>query len=137
MKRIVMVGVIALTGCTNNGDPDICTAIVDAPVAELSSESLENDFDPGWQRKNADACVHRQAYRLATSDDPAETVAKAVVEFCGGIIATSAIVNANDEVAKGLFTQDQRNQRADQIAANYEPFALSKVVEGRAGKCKA
>jgi len=137
MKRSVIAVALILTGCSNKGDPAICTVITDPVESESSEQFLKDEMSPSWNKAKADACVHRQAYRLSQSSDPAATIAKAAVEICGGEIATSAILNANEEVHNRIIAMNQRDRRADAIAHAYEAFALSKVVEGRAGKCKA
>lgn len=137
MQRVLIAAVaITLAGCGVRPDDSICTPIFDPPSAQSADDSLEFSESPDWQRKRADACVHRQAYRLALSEDPAETVAKAVVEFCASPIAGSAVLNANKEVDQGYIDASERDARMEAIVKAYEPFALSKVVEGRAGKCR-
>lgn len=142
ISRAGFVAVVAasalLTGCGGRGDPSVCTPILEPTTPSDADASLAAQRDAEWQRQRADACVHRQAYRLAGSGDPAETVAAAVVEACEAAVAHSAAVNAHWEMEQGyLAAGDQVIQRAAEIEANYERFALLKVVEGRAGGCPA
>lgn len=129
----------ALTaGCGAPSDPSICTPILEPTTPADADASLAAQRDADWQRKRADACVHRQAYHLAGAGDPAETVAAAAVEACEAAVSHSAAVNAHWEMEQGYIEAGgQVMQRAAEIKANYELFALLKVVEGRAGRCKA
>lgn len=143
MKRAIIAAALILTGCSNNGDPSVCTPILDPRSASSIEDGIQLQRDPSWQLARAEACVHRQAYRLATSPDPAPTVAEAVVVFCEGPIQATADVSAYSEQGKEAIrmptqeTMDIINARIAQIKTNFESYALSKVVEGRAGKCKA
>lgn len=142
ISRIGFVAAVAasalLTGCGSRGDSSVCTPILEPTTPADAEASVAAQRDADWQRKRADACVHRQAYRLAASGDPAETVAAAAVEACEAAVAHSAAVNAHWEMEQGyLAAGDQVIQRAADIKANYQRFALLKVVEGRAGRCKA
>ena len=138
----VALATIVLTGCTNRGNPTVCTSIQEPPSATSVEDSLASQQDPEWQRVRAEACVHRQSYRLASSSDPAETVAKAVVVHCESPIDGAARVSAHTEIdpaADDIVTPEELNALAGRIAeitANFEKYALSKVVEGRAGNCK-
>lgn len=138
MQRTLIVAVaITLAGCGARPDDSICTPIFDAVTPTDTQDSMRLQRDPDWQMKRADACVHRQAYRLAHSTDPAETVAKATVEACEAVISTSASINAAHEVDQGYVGVGEVTFRIDSIKAAYERMALLKVVEGRAGKCRA
>lgn len=142
--RTLVLAALVLSSCSGkDGDPNVCTPVLDPPSATSVEDSLARQRDPEWQRVRAEACVHRQAYRLATSPDPASTVAKAVVVYCEGPISATAGVSAYTERGgeamrlPSLEAMDIVNARIAEIETNFEKFALSKVVEGRAGKCRA
>ncbi len=78
---IVMAGLL-IAGCSKTGANEICSQIIEPQQSSGIEDSLAKQQDPDWQRVRAEACVHRQAYRLAVSPDPAPTVAKAVVVYC-------------------------------------------------------
>ncbi len=72
------------------------------------------------------ACVHRIAYKYARAADPAEVVAKAVSTSCGEPVAE--ILNSTPK--------EKRIELLAQINQSMESFALSKVIEARAGHCE-
>lgn len=137
-RRVITVAtVLTLAGCGARPDNSICTAIIDPPSPKDATESLALQGDAAWQVKRADACVHRQAYRLARSSDPATIVAKAVVEACRSPISAVGPLISLDERDVGVnpprWVVDSRLREVDGL---YEQRALSKVVEGRAGNCR-
>jgi hypothetical protein len=129
---------VLLVGCGDGKDSSVCTPILEPTTPASTDASIAAQRDADWQRKRADACVHRQAYRLATSGDPAATVAMAAIEACEPAVSHSAAINAHWEMEQGYIPAGAEViARAAEIKANYERFALLKVVEGRAGGCKA
>lgn len=139
----VTISAMLLSGCGGGQDDPLCTRILEPQETTSVEGSLANQQDPEWQRVRAEACVHRQAYLLAVSPDPAPTVAKAVVVYCENPIDSVARVSAHSEISP---LEDHRateeeidalDRRIAEIKTNFEAFALSKVVEGRAGKCRA
>lgn len=134
---------LLLAGCGASQDGSVCTRIIEPQQSSGVEDSLAKQPDPEWQRMRAEACVHRQAYRLAASPDPASTVAKAVVVYCENPIDGVARVSAHSEIrllGDHRATEqelDALDKRIAEIKYSFEDFALSKVVEGRAGKCKA
>lgn len=142
-RAAILAAALGLSGCSGGrGDSAVCTPIIEPREASGVEDSLENQRSPEWQRVRAEACVHRQAYRLATSSDPAPTVAKAVVVYCENPIDAVARVSAfaeRDPLAirtPSDGTMKVIDDRIAEIKTNFESFALSKVVEGRAGKCR-
>lgn len=139
---IILTGLV-LAGCSNTGKNEVCSQIIEPQQSSGVDDSLAKQQDPEWQRIRAEACVHRQAYRLAASPDPAPTVAKAVVVFCESPIDGVARVSAyaeRDPLAIRIPSEETMrvvDERIAEIKRNFEAFALSKVVEGRAGKCNA
>jgi hypothetical protein len=74
------------------------------------------------------ACVHRWAYRLAGSRDPAKVVAEAVVDACNDVAnyyPNGAALTSSDE-------DREQYKAARQVAEN---DALFRVVQSRAGNC--
>ena len=138
---LIAVAAIALAGCQARPNSNICTPIIEplTPVDVQDSSRLQSDVD--WQRTRAEACVHRQAYRLAPSTDPAETVARAALEACDAEIgAAVALIHGRTYDATQGFSREQKLESAkyyaDRASKSYERLALLKVVEGRAGKCQ-
>jgi len=132
--------ITVLTGC-QNGDPAICTPITD-PLSPTSIEQAEQqNRDPVWVRLRAEACVHRNAYRIAGSPDEADVVARAVIEACSSAIDQSVAMTRSEGVlilgemdpAARLAEGDAIEERARR---SWQSLALLKVVEGRAGRCK-
>lgn len=143
MKKSIFIGGIAmgLTGCGAAQDNSICTSVIYPPFPDDASESVALQDDLDWQWKRAEACLHRQGYRLAGSEDPAETVAKAVVEACEAEVgAAAALIHKRDfdqslaPTVRGKMDEAQESERL--ARESYERFALLKVVEGRAGNCR-
>lgn len=140
MRTLIAMTAFAamLAGCQNSGDPKICTMIIDPPPPPSLDRQMTSQEEVNWNRTRAEACLHRQAYRLANSSDPAETVAHAVTEACEAPIAESAAWI--HKVTWDGATSDEQAALSEQarLAAieSYGSFALLKVVEGRAGKCK-
>lgn len=71
------------------------------------------------------SCIHRWAYRLAKSPDPAEVVAKAAVAACSDAVAWQ-VNNAKPE---------DRTQLLADIMRSAPDWALFRVVQARAGSC--
>jgi hypothetical protein len=140
LKKIITAAIaLTLMGCGARPNASICEPVVDPASATSIEDGLTLQRDPAWQRKRADACVHREAYTLAASSDPAEVVAKAVGEACEANIDASARLTAAEERDPLGIRQagDQTiDARITEIKAAYERFALLKVVEGRAGNCR-
>lgn len=153
-KLIALSAVVALglAACENTasgggraGGSRVCTPFpegtaqsgTNAPAAPISS-------DPAAA---LDDCLHRWAYSLAVSADPAEQVADASVAACAGNLArwnqqglTAGAPGAPaanmTETAPSLLT----GQPTNPIAEHYnfaQSRALFYVVQARAGKCPA
>lgn len=73
-------------------------------------------------------CIHKWAYRLARSQDPAEIVAKAVVTACNDV-ANYAVEHVPN------ITPEQRIERYSGALAVGQVTALFRVVQARAGHC--
>lgn len=137
MRKVAIGAALLLGSCGPQPDSNICLK-VSAPEAP-AGRSVQ--FNEEWQRQNAEACVHRQAYRLAKSGDPAQTVADAVVEACESEIGTATMFIHGRTFRESLAPDIQtkvKEAEADQkrAEASYRSLALLKVVEGRAGHCR-
>lgn len=143
MKRLAVLPLIALlTACQPvGGDAAICTPIVAIPPIPPTNPTANNirQIDIDYQRAVAEHCIHRTAYRLSGSPDPAETVANAVAQACEGDIAVAAaVIHKRTYDANDLEIRAEKAEEARLAAISaYDGFALLKVVEGRAGHCKA
>lgn len=139
MKKLILIAVATVVGCS--GKPDnICTQIIEPRASEAVEDSVRNQGDPEWHRVRTEACVHRKAYLLAPSDDPAETVADAVITYCQPNIdaaASRAAYSEADPTNSGRFDSEMLERRTVEIKASYNQLALLKVIEGRAGNCRA
>lgn len=119
MKLAAILATLALVGCANRADDKIC--------ATAPNEGASGDMN---------ACIHKWAYRLAQSNDPADVVAKAVVHACNDVA---------NEVAERVGTGPDAKIGADLERAKTEAYrgivnvgemqALFRVVQARAGKC--
>lgn len=143
MREPILIALaLLLVGCGARQDGSICMAIVDPLTPQSAEDSLALQSDTDWQRARAEACVHRQAYRLAHSSDPAQTVATAVMEACDVPVAAAvALIRSKIYTAtEGNRSEDRQASAqvyADDALKSYERLALLKVVEGRAGNCRA
>lgn len=107
-KGLGVAAALAATSCNRDNDPRICLK----PKEVILSGAWED-------------CVHKWGYRLAVSQDPAEVVAKAVVEACQDAIdwkVNQSILSTQAEVLADI------KDRAPKMA-------LFRVVQGRAGRC--
>ena len=117
--RFVLCAALLLVGCDGSADGRICAI---APAVVKSGDMT--------------ACVHRWAYRLARSDDPATVVAAAVATACSDVANDAA-----DKVASSMAVQvagDPVAARTEAYAGNMaigESQALFRVVQARAGNC--
>lgn len=82
------------------------------------------------------ACIHKWAYRLAQSHEPAGIVAKAVVQACNDVANFSANRAAKNEAV--MAAGDSEKVKSDAymaLMAVGEVEALFRVVQARAGHC--
>lgn len=132
LAKLILVAMSALTLAACGQDNSICKIIIEPTTPDDGSSN------GGRESMAAEACIHRQAYNLAKSSDPAEIVAKATVESCEQQIDTAARTSAHyTTTILKIEEEGHIDQRIGQIKEGYERFALLKVVEGRAGKCKS
>jgi hypothetical protein len=143
MKTIALVAMAAvmLAGCNGkvSNDGRICTT---PPPLDISGNPEGNRVNPGWQRQNADGCVHRWAYRLAGSPDPATTVADAVMGACQDTVFRTALAKDADQQKRQEPTggfDTETGQDVNSYAEQWRELrnqALFNVVQARAGHCK-
>ena len=110
-----LLAVFALVSCDQIEKPD------DRICLTASANIEQGDWN---------ACVHKWAYRLARSPDPAEVVAEAAVEACEDAIEweiTEGRIGKLGPAAKAALTQKLRDTAPKQ--------ALFRVVQARAGNC--
>lgn len=142
MKKIALVAMVAATlaGCSGKlANQDICTTPRPLDVTVNADDMRDN---PGWQQLNAENCVHRWAYRLAGSSDPANTVAEAVMGACQDTVFRTAYADeqhrkAREEQTDGFDTQTGISMNL--YAAAWRELrnkALFHVVQARVGHCK-
>lgn len=133
---------VALASCSQAGDSKICTPIIEPPVPNDPVAMVKERDTLEWSISNAERCLHRHAYRLAPSTDEAETVARAVVQACENSVERAVSyrrAQAFGGEPSGTLL-DERFRLGDEAEAaarrSWTEFALMKVVEGRAGKCR-
>lgn len=141
-----MVMLLVLSGCDRGSDNAVC-----ATVPALSAEPLVNatnvPVDPVARRKFASECVHRWAYRLSLSNEPAGTVTDAVLGACYEAIAAlqrADSVSFYDRYGRanatfeGLSTlKGKYVPGEEQIVEELRAEALFRVVQARVGHCSA
>lgn len=142
--RNCLVGLLALSlgGCSQSNS--ICQAIFEPTNVDDPVEMLKMSDTLPWTKTAAEACLHRNAYRLAASEDAADIVARAVVQACESEVLKAVSLYRADSydfaIRVGRATTDQAYQTADAAEANaqksYLEYAMMRVVEGRAGNCK-
>jgi len=118
MKTIGVIAIAALVAGCGMPNENICSMIIEpGPLPAGEAMTTEN---ADWLRTNAQACVHRTSYRLAKGSDSADVIAKAVMTACSGPLARI------DAIEKDF-----------DWPAFFERDARLKVVEARAGNCRA
>lgn len=142
--RKCFVGLLALSlvGCGQSNS--ICQAIFEPTTVADPVEMLKMSDTLPWTKINAEACLHRNAYRLAPSKDAADIVARAVVQACESEVLKAVSLYRADSydfaIRVGRATTDEAYQTADGAEANAQKsfleYAMMRVVEGRAGNCK-
>lgn len=132
---------VSLASCAQGNDPKICTQIIEPPSSTDPVAGVAKRDTLEWSMASAEACLHRNAYRLASSTDEAETVARAVVQACENAVERAVSYRRSGAFASGSdLPLSERVSVGDEAEAaarrSWTEFALLKVVEGRAGKCK-
>lgn len=142
MKRFAVIALFGLAGCSQaNG---VCQAVFEPTRVDDAAEMLKMSDTLPWTKTAAEACLHRNAYRLSPSKDAADIVARAVVQACEGEVLKAVSLYRADSydfaIRVGRATTDQADQMAvgAETRANrsYLEYAMMRVVEGRAGNCK-
>lgn len=144
MRRVLLGAAtavaLALAGCAETTNSAICKPIGDSTIDGL--DRSPGNLNEGKARTLAQDCLHRNAYRLAQSDDTADIVARAVVEACEADIGVAtALLHKSSYDSFPTRPIAQRTAEAGKVAeaakGSYREYALLKVVEGRAGDCDA
>ena len=111
MKHAALFGMLALNACNQNLAKEQDSRICESPPTVRPGE---------WGN-----CVHKWAYRLARSSDPAPVVARATVVACADAVAFA--VNAAEA--------NERVQMLADINRSTDGIAIFRVVQARAGHC--
>ena len=147
MRLAVILVAMSLTGCGALPNDQVCTAIYDVESSEagLPSEAVlaERRTNLSWQRQRVEACLHRQAYKLARADADIGSIEAAAVERCQPAFSIT-IALAGDEEERRLIRVDGSAEMAfaaNSVAASEESERLKRmtstwIVEGRAGNCR-
>lgn len=117
----------------------ICTVppTLEKTLENIMAEASRTPPDYGAQivasRMAEEACVHRWAYRLAGSGDPAPVVAKAA--FAGCDTAPAYGTGSRVDLYSRAGQPVSANQYHDGQAQELIDLALFHVVQARAGSC--
>lgn len=141
MSKVICVVLVsaALTACTIEArpNPDICKPLED----NTREEGLLGDPELSAASIAAEACIHREAYRLASGQDEPATVSRAVIQACERDVSRyvsmtrARFYRAVDQSGEGDPNQ-AANQHVEVVEARFREEALMRVVEGRAGNCR-
>lgn len=139
---MVVLVTAGLTGCGALPNDKVCTAIYPAP-GNGTPAALERDRDLGWQRQRAEACLHREAYKLAVADADILSITNAAIERCQPAFSMTVAL-AGDEEERRLLSERVSAETAfaaNSVASGLESERLDRmtstwVVEGRAGNCR-
>lgn len=142
MKRLAVIALFGLTGCSQTNG--VCQPVYEATRVDDPGAMLKMSNELPWTKTDAEACLHRNAYRLASSKDAADIVARAVVQACESEVMKAVSLYRADAydfaVNVGRETTDGAHARATRAEENalksYLEYAMMRVVEGRAGNCK-
>lgn len=136
MRALIVIGVAGLLACG-------CAA----PAADICATPppldavLGNQTDAASVAQLGQQCVHRWAYRLAGSSDPAPVVADAVMGACNDLVFRTARAQEMDAEKRGESTQgfdSFTGQEANPYVVTAKEMrrqALFHVVQARAGDC--
>jgi hypothetical protein len=138
---LTAMAALSLGACSNAevGAKGICTPFPSAAAATVGGPAVASSADPSAP---VDDCLHRWAYSLAKSTDPAEAVAQATVSAC-----TTALSRWNQQAmapatGPGGDTAEAVSLVTGRPTTNFEAHhdfaqgrALFYVVQARAGHC--
>lgn len=120
-------------------DSSICTPFT-APAAATDPSNVASVAVPGGGDASAfDDCLHRWAYRLARSDDPADVVGQATVAACAPALSrwnasTMSGPTVGPDSAVSLITGETGTTIGERYGMA-QSKALFYVVQARAGNC--
>jgi hypothetical protein len=142
MRIAVLTLMVGLTGCGALPDDKICTAIYPAP-GNGTPAALERARDLPWQRQRVEACLHREAYKLARADADILSITNATIERCQPAFAITVELAGNVEERRQLAERETMEiaVAANGVISQWERERLTRmtsawVVEGRAGNCR-
>jgi hypothetical protein len=132
------VAALALCACDERHDmaanPKVCADF--KPAAKTAAVAVS--IDPG--AAPVDECVRRWAYSLASSHDPAATVAEATVAACTPQLARwnqQSLGQPGADVEASSLTTGQPTTPLAEHSTYTAGRALFYVVQARAGRCAA
>jgi hypothetical protein len=141
---ILALASVGLSACEGGGqrvNSKICTPFpkVAASTTTLAPSAPGAIIDAA---SPVDDCLHRWAYSLAPSADPADAVAEATVAACASALSRwnqQAIGQpaASDEVQALSLTTGQPTNAVAEHYAFAQSRAMFFVVQARAGRCPA
>lgn len=113
------------------------------PSPDYSNPAPSDDGSVAVKQQKANTCVHRWAYKLARSPDPASVVAEAVMGACRETLLplTYALyeLGQTDETTNPDLALSERTGRhiplGQDVYDDMRATALFHVVQARAGKC--
>lgn len=138
---LTALAALSLGACSNaqQGVKGICTPFPAAATQAVGGPAAVSSADPSAP---LDDCLHRWAYSLAASDDPAEAVADATVAACTAALSRWNQQGMAPTSGPGGDTADATSlvtgQPVTAFVAHHEfaqGRALFYVVQARAGRC--
>ena len=146
-KSLIGAAVVALGGC-NLANDDICTAL--PPVETRMEASLVANApatDPSARvfasTTVAEFCIQQTARKFARAEDRADVVADAVVAHCreavSRVVAAHRSADSADNISSPVvsFSNGRITTLEARTFGEMEQLALARVVEARAGNCRA
>lgn len=136
MRSVALILVGLLGGCGQvESNPNICST---PAQLDVTPAGLGRPNDWAFQREKTEQCIHRWAYRLAPSGDPADAVARATLGACSDMLGRTAEAWKQMSSADPTMTSYLTGERVTPEARTYEEMrmkALFYAVQARAGKC--
>ena len=138
---LTALAAVSLGACSGaqQGVKGICTPFPAAAAQTVGGPAAASSADPSAP---LDDCLHRWAYSLAASDDPAEAVADATVAACTAALSRWNQQGMAPTTGPGGDTADATSlvtgQPVTAFVAHHEfaqGRALFYVVQARAGHC--
>lgn len=148
-RSLILLATVALAaaGCQNRetaqaGKADgICTPFASTAAATPGQTAVAPAPGAGDAMAPLDDCLHRWAYSLAPSSDPANVVGAATVAACNAALArwNQATLGDGQDPSSGAEPLSLTTGEPTNAFAEHYGFAQSRalfyVVQARAGKC--